>query len=196
MKQFFLTLLLSFFFLNQVFSEEKIFNLKEISTFHMNPDQNSPIIYPIELGHEMVVEERKGEWINVKDKITGLKGWVFSENFSEENPGNSKNDNIYNDSFEIFKEKVIEMSKSIEDAIGIKTFTDVTHLGGVAAIVIADDDWFKGRRHQNQAFQVYDIWKDQNQTASFLSFRTKDGVEKFIVLSGPHRPRYLKREVN
>jgi hypothetical protein len=144
----------------------------------------------------MVVEERKGEWINVKDKITGLKGWVFSENFSKENPGNSKNDNIYNDSFEIFKEKVIEMSKSIEDAIGIKTFTDVTHLGGVAAIVIADDDWFKGRRHQNQAFQVYDIWKDQNQTASFLSFRTKDGVEKFIVLSGPHRPRYLKREVN
>ena len=196
MKQFFLTLLLSFFFYNQVFSEEKIFNLKKISTFHMNPDQNSPIIYPIELGHEMVVEERKGEWINVKDKITGLKGWVFSENFSEENPGNSRNDNIYNDSFEIFKEKVIEMSKSIEDAIGIKTFTDVTHLGGVAAIVIADDDWFKGRRHQNQAFQVYDIWKDQNQTASFLSFRTKDGVEKFIVLSGPHRPRYLKREVN
>ena len=196
MKQFFLTLLLSFFFLNQVFSEEKIFNLKEISTFHMDPDQNSPIIYPIELGHEMVVEERKGEWINVKDKITGLKGWVFSENFSEENPGNSKNDNIYNDSFEIFKERVIEMSRSIEDAIGIKTFTDVTHLGGVAAIVIADDDWFKGRRHQNQAFQVYDIWKDQNQTASFLSFRTKDGVEKFIVLSGPHRPRYLKREVN
>ena len=196
MKQFFLTLLLSFFFLNQVFSEEKIFNLKEISTFHMDPDQNSPIIYPIELGHEMVVEERKGEWINVKDKITGLKGWVFSENFSEKNPGNSKNDNIYNDSFEIFKEKVIEMSKSIEDAIGIKTFTDVTHLGGVAAIVIADDDWFKGRRHQNQAFQVYDIWKDQNQTASFLSFRTKDCVEKFIVLSGPHRPRYLKREVN
>ena len=162
----------------------------------MDPDQNSPIIYTIELGHEMVVEERKGEWINVKDKITGLKGWVFSENFSEENPGNSRNDNIYNDSFEIFKEKVIEMSKSIEDAIGIKTFTDVTHLGGVAAIVIADDDWFKGRRHQNQAFQVYDIWKDQNQTASFLSFRTKDGVEKFIVLSGPHRPRYLKREVN
>ena len=196
MKQFFLTLLLSFSFYNQVFSEEKIFNLKEISTFHMNPDQNSPIIYPIELGHEMVVEERKGEWINVKDKITGLKGWVFSENFSEENPGNSKNDSVYNDSFKIFKEKVIEMSKSIEDAIGIKTFTDVTHLGGVAAIVIADDDWFKGRRHQNQAFQVYDIWKDQNQTASFLSFRTKDGVEKFIILSGPHRPRYLKREVN
>ena len=196
MKQFFLTLLLSFSFYNQVFSEEKIFNLKEISTFHMNPDQNSPIIYPIELGHEMIVEKRNGEWINVKDKITGLKGWVFSENFSEVNPGNLKNDGIYNDSFKIFKEKVIEMSNSIEDAIGVKTFTDVTHLGGVAAVIIADDDWFKGRRHQNQAFQVYDIWKDQNQTASFLSFRTKDGVEKFIVLSGPHRPRYLKREVN
>ena len=196
MKQFFLTLLISFFFYNQVISEEKIFNLKEISTFHMNPDQNSPIIYPIELGHEMVIEERKEEWINVKDTTTGLKGWVLSENFGEVNPRNSMNDSIFYDSFKIFKEKVIEMSKSIEDAIGMKTFTDVTHLGGVAAIIIADDDWFKGRRHQNQAFQVYDIWKDQNQTASFLSFRTQEGVEKFIILSGPHRPRYLKREVN
>ena len=195
MKQFFLILLLSFFFYDQAFSEEKIFNLKKFSTFHMSPDQNSPIIYPIELGHEMVVEERKGEWINVRDKTTGLKGWVFSESFSEVNPGKSKNDSIYNDSFTIFKEKVLEMSKSIEDAIGVKTFIEVTHLGGVAAVVIADDNWFLGRRHQNQAFQVYDIWKDQNQTASFLSFRTKEGIEKFIILSGPHRPRYLKREV-
>ncbi|MDC3091748.1 SH3 domain-containing protein [Rickettsiales bacterium] len=196
MKQFFLTLFLSLFFCNQVFSEEKIFNLKKISTFHMSPDQNSPIIYPLELGHEMVVEERADEWLKVQDKTTGLKGWVFSEGFGQVNPGKPKNDSIYNDSFIIFKEKVLEMSKSIENAIGMKTFIDVSHLGGVAAVIIADDEWFKGRRHQNQAFQVYDIWKDQNQSASFLSFRTENNIEKFIILSGPHRPRYLKREVD
>ena len=84
------------------------------------------------------------------------------------------------------------MSKSIEDAIGVKTFIDVKHIGGVAAKIIADDDWFKGRRHQNQAFQVYEIWKNQNQSPSFLSFRNDRDEEQFIVLSGPHRPRYLR----
>ena len=69
---------------------------------------------------------------------------------------------------------------------------DVEHLGGAAAAVIADDDWFKGRRHANQAFQVYEMWKNQNQSPSFLSFRNKKKEEQFIILSGPHRPRYLK----
>ena len=69
---------------------------------------------------------------------------------------------------------------------------DVKHLGGAAAAVIADDEWFKGRRHANQAFQVYDLWKNQNQSPSFLSFRNENDEEQFIILSGPHRPRYLK----
>ena len=84
------------------------------------------------------------------------------------------------------------MSKSIEDAIGLKTFIETQHIGGVAAVVVASEDWFLGRRHKNQAFQVYEIWRGLNQTPSFLSFRDKSGNEKFIVLSGPHRPRYLK----
>ena len=84
------------------------------------------------------------------------------------------------------------MSKSIEDAIGLKTFIETQHMGGVAAVVVASEDWFLGRRHKNQAFQVYEIWRGLNQTPSFLSFRDESGNEKFIVLSGPHRPRYLK----
>ena len=64
-------------------------------------------------------------------------------------------------------------------------------MGGAAAAIIADDDWFKGRRHANQAFQVYDLWKNQNQSPSFLSLEIKY-EEQFIILSGPHRPRYLK----
>ena len=84
------------------------------------------------------------------------------------------------------------MSQSIKDAISVETFIDVKHLGGAAAVVIAHNDWFKGRRHSNQAFQVYDMWMNQNQSPSFLSFRDESGDEKFIILSGPHRPRYLK----
>ena len=95
-------------------------------------------------------------------------------------------------SFEIFKERVLEMSKSIKEAISIETFTDVEHLGGAAAAIIANDEWFKGRRHANQAFQVYELWKNQNQSPSFLSFRNSSKEEQFIILSGPHRPRYLK----
>ena len=42
------------------------------------------------------------------------------------------------------------MSKSIKEAISIDTFPEVKHLGGAAAVIIADNDWFKGRRHANQ----------------------------------------------
>ena len=131
------------------------------------------------------------EWANVLDEKTGLVGWIQKELISKKTRKLSKASN-YEDSFKIFEEKVLEMSKSIKEAISINTFIRVEHLGGAAAAIIADDDWFKGRRHANQAFQVYDLWKNQNQSPSFLSFRNKSGEEQFIILSGPHRPRYLK----
>ena len=55
----------------------------------------------------------------------------------------------------------------------------------MSAIITADNNWFNGRRHASQAFQVYDLWKNQNQSPSFLSFRNESGVEQFIILSGP-----------
>ena len=87
---------------------------------------------------------------------------------------------------------LISRSKVLRVAIAVDTFLDVKHLGGAAAYVIADDSWFKGRRHANQAFQVYELWRNENQSPSFLSFRNTKNEEQFIVLSGPHRPRYLK----
>jgi hypothetical protein len=98
----------------------------------------------------------------------------------------------YDITFNNFKSRVLEMSKSIKEAIAIDTFLDVKHLGGAAALIIADDAWFEGRRHANQAFQVYELWRNENQSPSFLSFRNTKNEEQFIVLSGPHRPRYLK----
>ena len=180
------------FSFNSLKSEEKVFAIKSISNFHMDAKVDSPVIYPVDLGKEMVVLDRINNWLNLLDKKTGLVGWSLGENFSSEKPEGDIQFKDYSESFAIFKKRVMEMSKSIKEAISVETFIDVKHLGGAAAVVIADDEWFNGRRHANQAFQVYELWKNQNQSPSFLSFKNSSDEEKFIILSGPHRPRYLK----
>jgi len=191
--KFFLIVFFKFFILYSITNaNEMIFNQKKIGQFFMNPETNSPMIYPLELGHKMKIIELKNGWYNVTDEKTGLNGWVKEEDFGVTKPLDSAAKSDYEKSFEIFSERLEEMSKSIEDAIGLKTFIETQHMGGVAAVVVASEDWFLGRRHKNQAFQVYEIWRGLNQTPSFLSFRDESGNEKFIVLSGPHRPRYLK----
>jgi hypothetical protein len=177
---------------NNLYCEEKIFAIKLGSNFYINPKLDSPVIYPIDQGKEMILIKKQSEWLNVMDKQTGLVGWSLGENFVFSKPKKEFPQKDYEKSFEIFKNRVLEMSKSIKEAISVETFLDVEHIGGAAAAVIADDDWFKGRRHANQAFQVYALWKNQNQSPSFLSFRNTKKEEKFIILSGPHRPRYLK----
>ena len=187
------TLILSIIlFFNSLSASEKVFSVKELTNMYIQPSENSPIIYPIEIGKEFVLSGEKGDWSNVLDEITGLVGWVRKDQLSSNKPIGNFNSKDYNQSFKIFKQRVLEMSASIKDAISIDTFLDVKHLGGAAAAVIADDEWFKGKRHANQAFQVYDLWKNQNQSPSFLSFRNESNKEQFIILSGPHRPRYLK----
>ena len=173
-------------------ADDTIFSNKTLSNFFMNPKEDAPIIYPVELGKKMNLKGSNDLWYNVLDERTGLVGWVLKENYSKEKPQKKSEKQNYKQSFKIFKERVLEMSDSIKEAISIETFTDVKHLGGAAAVVVADDQWFNGRRHSNQAFQVYEIWKGLNQSPSFLSFRNSKDEEQFIVLSGPHRPRYLK----
>ena len=191
--KFFLIVFFKFFILYSITNaNEMIFNQKKIGQFFMNPETNSPMIYPLELGHKMKIIELKNGWYNVTDEKTGLNGWVKEEDFGVTKPLDSAANSDYEKSFKIFSERLEEMSKSIEEAIGLKTFIETQHMGGVAAVVVASEDWFLGRRHKNQAFQVYEIWRGLNQTPSFLSFRDESGNEKFIVLSGPHRPRYLK----
>ena len=187
------TLILStILFFNSLSASEKVFSVKELTNMYIQPSKNSSIIYPIEIGKEFVLKGEEGDWLNVLDEITGLVGWVKKDQLSFNKPTGTFNKKDYNQSFKTFKQRVLEMSASIKDAISVDTFLDVKHLGGAAAAVIADDEWFKGKRHANQAFQVYDLWKNQNQSPSFLSFRNESNKEQFIILSGPHRPRYLK----
>ena len=186
-----LIIILTFFF-NTLSANEKVFSVKELTNMFIQPSENSPIIYPIEIGKEFVLEGEKDEWLNVLDEKTGLVGWIRKDQLSSKKPSETVKSKDYDQSFKIFKQRVLAMSASIKDAISVETFLDVKHLGGAAAAVIADDEWFKGKRHANQAFQVYDLWKNQNQSPSFLSFRNESNKEQFIILSGPHRPRYLK----
>ena len=180
----------SIFIVNKLFAEE-IFSNKKFNNFYISPSMDSPVIYPIELGHKMLIQEQNNEWARVLDERTGLVGWILTDSFSYK--AIKKNTKLnYEERFDLFKDRVIEMSKSIEEAINIKTFEKVEHLGGAAAVVIANDNWFKGRRHENQAFQVYEMWRGINQAPSFLSFKNTKNNEIFIVLSGPHRPRLLK----
>ena len=191
-KSFILIFSLFIFSFNDLKCNEKVYASKSISNFYMNPNLESPVIYPIDIGKEMILLKKEKNWINLLDKKTGLVGWSVGENFSTKKPNENIVSKNYEQSFKIFRERVLEMSKSIKEAISIDTFIDVKHLGGAAAIVVADDNWFNGRRHANQAFQVYEMWKNQNQSPSFLSFKNSNDEEKFIILSGPHRPRYLK----
>ena len=187
------TLILStILFFNSLSASEKVFSVKELNNMYIQPSENSPIIYPIEIGKEFVLKAEEGEWSNVLDEKTGLVGWIRKDQLSFNKPTGTLKGKDYNQSFKTFKQRVLEMSASIKDAISVETFLDVKHLGGAAAVIIADDEWFKGKRHANQAFQVYDLWKNQNQSPSFLSFRNESNKEQFIILSGPHRPRYLK----
>ena len=188
-KTFILSIIL---FFNSLSASEKVFSVKELTNMYIQPSENSPIIYPIEIGKEFMLKGEESDWSNVLDEITGLVGWVKKDQLSFNKPTGTLKRKDYNQSFKIFKQRVLDMSASIKDAISVDTFLDVKHLGGAAAAVIADDEWFKGKRHANQAFQVYDLWKNQNQSPSFLSFRNESNKEQFIILSGPHRPRYLK----
>jgi len=185
-------ILISILFFSSLSAREKVFSVKELSNMFIQPSEKSPIIYPIEMGKEFLLKAEDGEWSNVLDEKTGLVGWVRKDQLSPNKPEGTFKGKDYDQSFKIFKERVLEMSASIKDAISVDTFLDVKHLGGAAAAVIADDEWFNGKRHANQAFQVYDLWKNQNQSPSFLSFRNESNKEQFIILSGPHRPRYLK----
>ena len=181
-----------FLLLSRLVYAETFYSVKEISNMYMQLSSDSPIIYPIEQGKELILKKNQEDWANVLDEKTGLVGWIQKDFISKSKPQNIIKAKNYANSFKVFEERVLEMSKSIKEAISIETFLKVEHLGGAAAAITADDEWFKGRRHANQAFQVYDLWKNQNQSPSFLSFRNESGVEQFIILSGPHRPRYLK----
>ena len=93
--------------------------------------------------------KNKKNWINVLDQQTGLVGWVLEEDFSESKPAKKIKSKNYEKTFSNFKSRVLEMSKSIKEAIAVDTFLDVKHLGGAAAY---GDSWMiLGLREEDTA---------------------------------------------
>ena len=69
---------------NTLKSEEKLYAVKTISNFHMNSSLDSPVIYPVDQGKEMVLLGKENNWLNLLDSKTGLVGWSLDENFSKD----------------------------------------------------------------------------------------------------------------
>ena len=65
------------------------------------------------------------------------------------------------------KNVFLEMSK-VCSVINVKTFKEVKHMGGAAAYVIAEDNWFNGKRFQQQAFHMRDL--ERYKSVPVLSF--------------------------
>ena len=86
-----LILTLLIFSYKNLYCEEKIFAIKPNSNFYMNPNLESPVIYPIFQGKEMVLIKEQSEWLNIMDKQTGLVGWSLGENFVFSKPEKESN---------------------------------------------------------------------------------------------------------
>ena len=180
-----------FLLLSRLVYAETFYSVKEISNMYMQPSSDSPIIYPIEQGKELILKKNQEDWANVLDEKTGLVGWIQKDFISKSKPQNIIKAKNYANSFKVFEERVLEMSKSIKEAISIETFLKVEHLGGAAAAITADDEWFKEDVMQIKLFKfmIYGRIKTNHHLFCLLEM---SGVEQFIILSGPHRPRYLK----
>ena len=50
---------------------------------YMQPSSDSPIIYPIEQGKELILKKNQEDWANVLDEKTGLVGWIQKDFISK-----------------------------------------------------------------------------------------------------------------
>ena len=100
MKHFFIVIF--FFLISRSVFAEAFFSLKEVSNIYMQPSVDSPIIYPIEQGKELILKKNQDDWANVLDEKTGLVGWIQKDFISKNKPKNVVKTNNYETSFKIF----------------------------------------------------------------------------------------------
>lgn len=164
--------------------------------FYSEADPASSVIFPLVLNQKLIEKERKDDWIRALEPTTGLVGWVLLKSLSPQqlsDPGGE----VAKGGFEVFKIYFDELNNALEESIGEKPFIEIRQVKEGVAQVVANDFWLDSRRHENNAFSLFNTWKSANGGGpSILSFTDKGGDEKFIVIDGPHRPRYLKRQPN
>ena len=146
---------------------EQIFNGKNLTNFYISPSLDASVIYPSKEDMKCCTK-KKGDWIQVTDKQTGLVGWVLSVDFTSQKPKESMGKKNYNLIFEEFKERVLEMSMAIESAINVKTFKEVKHMGGAAAYVLLRIIGLTERDFNNKLSGIRDL--ERYKSVSILSF--------------------------
>ena len=64
--RYFIVIFFVFISLN-ILKSEQIFNGKSLTNFYINPSLDASVIYPLEIGHEMLSLKKNGDWIQVTD---------------------------------------------------------------------------------------------------------------------------------
>ena len=73
MKNFLFVIIPLFLYpFNILKSEEKLYAVKTVSNFHMNSSLDSPVIYPIDQGKEMILLTKENDWLNLLDNKKNL----------------------------------------------------------------------------------------------------------------------------
>ena len=178
-------------------SDDRLYVVENGGALYVAPDVRSPTIFPLDIGRELIVLERQDEWIKARDGLTGLIGWTIAQFLGPDLPPGIEERTTRDRKveFEAFKQRFDQLSQSISDATGYTAFLRVEHVGGGAARIFTDRDWYHSRRSEQQAFRLFDMWKAANAGQSVvLSFADDQGKERFIVLDGPNRPRLLTSE--
>ncbi len=178
-------------------SGDRFYVVENGGAFYVAPDVRSATIFPLDMGRELIELERQDEWIKARDDLTGLIGWVVPQFLGPDLPAGVE-ESVTRDrkvEFDTFKQRFDQLSQSISDATGYTAFHRVEHMGGGAARIFTDSDWYHSRRSEQQAFRLFDMWKGANAGQPVvLSFADDQGKERFIVLDGPNRPRLLTSE--
>ena len=96
-------------------------------------------------------------------------------------------------SFEIFEEFYNGVNERVGTAMGEPPFLKLEMVSGGLVRITAADPWLANPRHKMVAFNLHKMWKGASGGVPvILSFADKAGVEQFIIIDGPNRPRYLQ----
>jgi len=166
--------------------------------FFTGPGMENQVIGLLGKNQSLIELSRDGEWVEVRDSLTKLVGWVHESELKVQAPENleamAEEQQAH---FEAFEEFYDGVNERVGAALGQPPFLKIELISGGLARITADDTWLANKRHKMVAFNLHKMWKAASGGVPvILSFADKAGVEQFIVIDGPNRPRYLTPQKN
>jgi len=174
--------------------------IKDSTPFFTGPGMENQVIGLMRKNQSLVELSRDGEWVEVRDGLTELVGWVHESELKTEEPEDlddmARQQQAH---YEMFEEFYNGVNERVGTAMGAPPFLKIEHISGGFVRITAADQWLANKRHKMVAFNLHKMWKGASGGVPvILSFADKTGVEQFIVIDGPNRPRYLtpQKDVN